>query len=108
VAGGGADGAGPLQGELQVVELALRLRLRLRRASQRRARGDGAQAGGCQRPDRRQYPRSLPRRRCRHRLLSLAAQYDCGYQWLGGCVGAPVSLATGPAPPSQVPIRNSE
>jgi hypothetical protein len=30
------------------------------------------------------------------------------YQWLGGCVGAPVSLATGPAPPSQVPIRNSE
>jgi hypothetical protein len=62
VAGGGADGAGPLQGERKIVELALRL------AAQRRARGDGAQAGGHQRPDHK-HARNLPRRRHRLPLL---------------------------------------
>lgn len=115
VAGGGADGAGPLQGELEVVELALRL------AAQRRARGDGAQAGGRQRPDH-QHPRRLPRRLHRHRLplllLSLSVR---GQRWgrlrrqlstTAPCAATrpdgTLSLVTGPAPPSQGPLQNSE
>jgi len=121
VAGGGADGAGPLQGEREVVELALRL------AAQRRARGDGAQAGGHQRPDH-QHAHRRPRRRHRHLFLLLsrsrplgaavgraAAQYPTlrgdEARWDDincGCLGPAVSLASGPAPTSQGPSNIPE
>jgi hypothetical protein len=61
VARGGADGAGPLQRQREVVELALR-------PGQGRAGGalDGQPRSG-QRPCQ-QHARRLPRRRCRHCL----------------------------------------